>query len=141
MKRVYVFAVMLAALLVSVSAHAEVREFTRLSLNVPDGWTASESDETVTLIRSGNTASMTVTIAPLEGHALKEYADAFVEALKGRNLEAKGNSYIFDMTNEHGVGSKGILSGDDENFCLLVMTGIEAAGGEFSAIIDSLTQK
>ena len=72
---------------------------------------------------------------------MKELADAFVEALKGKNLKAEGDGYTFEFDNGNGVTSRGVLNGDKDHYALVVITGLENAPDEVMAIVNSIQEK
>ena len=93
------------------------------------------------IVKNDNTAAASITVDATEGTPLKEIADAFVEALGGKNLQAVEDGYQFNFTNQNGVDSVAFLSGDNKNYALIVVTGLENAPDEISAMINSLTEK
>lgn len=125
----------------AAASFAGVQDFGKFTVDVPEGWTASQDGETVAIVKKDNTASMSITVDSTDGSSLKELADAFVEALGGRNLQVSDGTYQFEMTNANGVDSKAVLSGDDKNYALFVMTGIENAREDMSKILDSVKEK
>ena len=125
----------------AAAAFAGVQDFGKFTVDVPAGWTATPDEETVGIVKNDNTASISITVDSTEGEAVKDIAEAFVEALNGRNLKAEGDSYSFEMTNANGVDSKAFLSGDDKHYALVVVTGLENAPDDVSQIINSLTEK
>ena len=139
MKRLLVALTLVA--LFAVAAFAGVQDFGRFTIDVPDGWTATKDGETVGIVKDDNTASASITVDSTDGSSLKEIAEAFVEALGGKNLAADGDTFTFEFTNANGVESKAVVSGDDKDYCLIVMTGIENAPDDFSAMLESLTEK
>ena len=139
MKRLVLAAVL--ALALTTAAFAGVQDFGNFTVDVPAGWTAEQDGETVGIVKNDNTASMSITVDATEGATIKELADAFVDALNGRNLKADGGNYTFEMTNANGVDSKAFLSGEGGKYALIVVTGLENAPDEISAIINSLQEK
>ena len=139
MKR-FLTVIAMVALFASAS-FAGVQDFGKFTVDVPEGWTATQDGETVGIVKNDNTASASITVDVTEGATLKEIADALVEALKGENLQETNGSYQFSFTNQNGVGSTAFLSGDDKNYALIVVTGLENAPEEISGMIDSLTEK
>ena len=130
-----------AVVLTAAVAFGAVQDFGSFTVDVPAGWTATQDGETVGIVKDDNTASMSISYDTLDGASLKEIADAFVEALNGKGLAQDGGAYTFTMTNANGVESKCFLMGDDEHYALTVVTGLENAPEEISAIMDSLTEK
>ena len=140
MKRLAVLAAVVAVFSAAM-AFAGVQDFGKFTVDVPAGWTAEQDGETIGIVKNDNTASMSISYDSLDGASLKEAADAFVEALNGKGLAQDGDVYTFTMTNANGVESKCFLSGDNKNYCLMVVTGAENAPDEVSAIMNSLTEK
>ena len=140
MKRLLIAAVL--ALVFAAASFGAVQDFGRFTLDVPAGWTAEKDAETVGLVKDDNTASLSISVADLDGMTLKDAAEAFVKELNGTNLaqDADGD-YTFEMTNANGVKSNVLLTGDDKEYCLFVMTGAETAGDEIAAIMGSLQEK
>ena len=139
MKRLFTAAALVA--LFAAAAFAGVQDFGKFTVDVPEGWTATADGETVGIVKNDNTASASITVSETEGSSLKEIADAFVQALGGKNLAADNGAYTFEFTNQNGVDSKAVLSGDDKNYALIIMTGVENAPDDFGKIINSLTEK
>ena len=79
---------LLTVLLVFVAAcaFAGVQDFGKFTIDVPAGWTATPDGETVGFVKNDETASMSITVDTTDGASAKEIADAFVEALNGKNL-------------------------------------------------------
>ena len=133
-----IFAVILSA----AGAVGVVQQFRNFSVDVPEGWTANQEGLTVILIKTDNTASMSITVDSPEGMNRKALAEAFVKELNGKNLERDPDGdYTFEMVNANGVTSQALLTGDDDVYCLFVMTGIENARDDMSAILGSLKTK
>ena len=129
----------LALTLVAVFAGASfagVQDFGKFTIDVAEGWTAEQDGETVGIVKNDNSASMSISV-----DSLKEIADEFVKALNGRNLTFADGTYRFEMTNANGVDSKAVLSGDDKNYALFVITGAENAPDEISKMLDSVVEK
>jgi len=139
MKRLLIALTLVAVF--AAASFAGVQDFGKFTVDVPEGWTATQNGETVAIVKKDNTASMSITVDSTDGSSLKELADAFVEALGGRNLQVSDGTYQFEMTNANGVDSKAVLSGDDKNYALFVMTGIENAREDMSKILDSVKEK
>ena len=140
MRRLAVLAVVFAVFSAAM-AFAGVQDFGNFTVDVPEGWTATQDGETVGIVKNDNTASVSISYDSLDGASLKEIADAFVEALNGKGLKDEGGTYSFSMTNANGVESKCYLSGDDKNYALIVVTGGENAPDDVMAMMDSLKEK
>ena len=142
MKKTTALLAAIAALAASaVMAFGAVQDFGAFTIDVPAGWTAERDGETVAFTKNDNTASMSITYDTTDGASIKEIADAFVDALKGKGLKKDGDGYTFTMTNENGVESKCFIAGDNKNYALIVVTGGENAPDDVAAMMDSLTEK
>ena len=140
MKRTVILAAVLG-LVLSAAAFGAVQDFGAFTIDVPAGWTAAKDGETVGITKNDNSAAVSITYDGTDGMSIKELADAFVENLKGKDLKEDDGTYTFTFVNASGVESTCVLSGDDKNFVLVVMTGIESAAEEINAMVGSLTQK
>ena len=132
-------------LVLNFCAYAEIREFKRFSLDVPEGWICTEypDADTVALIANDKTSSMSITITPTGGAGLREIAGAYMKELKATDSELNSDgSYIFQFNNGNGL-SHGILRGFDNGdyYMLVVLTGINNDDDPFSKILSSLEIK
>ncbi len=77
MKRLLTFAAVLALILSSAAfgSAGEVHDFGRFTLEVPKGWTASQTGDTGVVTRDDNMAQVTVMITNAEGNSLKDIAE------------------------------------------------------------------
>ena len=125
----------------AAASFAGVQDFGKFTIDVPEGWTAEQDGETVGIVKNDNSAAMSISVDSLDGASLKECADEFVKALNGKNLQLADGTYTFDFTNANGVLSKAVLSGDDKNYALFVITGAENAPDEISKMLDSVVEK
>ena len=140
MKRI--LALVAVLVFVATAAFGAVQAFSKFSLDVPAGWSASEQDETVTLIADDQTASLTISIASTEGKSLEVVANGLSEAFKGTKPEVDADGdYTFTFDNGNGVTSHALITGADDMFCAFVMTGVENKGDEIQAILGSLKLK
>ena len=139
MKRLAAAAVV--AVLAATAAFGAVQDFGAFTIDVPAGWTAERDGETVVFMKNDNTASMSITYDTTDGASLKDIADEYVEALKGKGLTKEGDGYKFTMTNANGVESKCYIAGDEKNYALFVVTGGENAPDDVAAMMDSLEEK
>ncbi|MBQ7594993.1 MAG: hypothetical protein IJU48_11680 [Synergistaceae bacterium] len=125
----------------ATAAFAEVKDFGPYTIDVPAGWTAEQDGETVGFVKNDNSASMSISYDTTDGATLKEIADAFVEALKGKNLKETELGYNFQMTNDSGVESDCLVIGDKDHYALIVVTGGENAEAEVMGMIASIEEK
>lgn len=146
MKRSLALAAVLALVLVSAS-FAEVKEFAKFSINVADGWTASDNQGTAVITKNDNSAQLTISIADAGGATAAQLAEAFVEEFKKSFLSVSApvadadGDYSWEMTTPAGATSKAALSVDGSDFILIVITNAEAAPADISAMLGSIQQK
>ena len=140
MKRIFGLAVVFAALFAAAAFGAQ---FGRLSVEVPAGWTATQEDSTVGIVKNDNSASMSITLASKDGASLEELAAAYAQQLNGsapqKMTEGKfAGDYVFEFTNANGIKCEGLVSGDDTDYILIVVAGADNAQAELEAIMDSI---
>ena len=146
MKRSLALAAVLA-LTLTAAAFAGVQDFSRLTIDVAAGWTASEQQGTVVIKKNDNSAQLTISIAETGGATKTQLAEAFVAEFKKTFADVTApeadsdGDYSWDMKTENGAESHAMLSAEGGEFMLLVMTNINAAPDDFSAMLDSIKQK
>ncbi len=145
MKRCLVLVLALAMALTACSAFAEVKDFQFFKVDVPAGWTATETSQeagvsSVAITKEG-VAALTVGVAPTGGASLVDIATALSGALNGTKPEAddKGNQ-VFTCNDGNTVV---IVNANEESQMWISMsiTGIDKAEDEMSAIMDSIEFK
>ena len=138
MKRIIFLALIILALSASLS-YGEVQEFTKFTMDIPEGWTAKEDGQTVSVTKNDETALVSVTIGPLKILTLEQVAEAFRENLGGTKLEKdKDGSYKFSFNDGN---ARTLLSQTGEEYIFFVMDGINTAGDEIISILSSLKDK
>ena len=139
MKRLALSALVLA--LTAACAFGGVQDFGRFTIDVPAGWTATQDDSTVGIVKNDNTASLSITIDSTEGTPLKDIAEEFSKAFSGTKPEADSDGdYSFEF-NQNGVNSHCIITSEEGEYALLVMTGVENAPDDMQAILGSFKMK
>lgn len=127
---------LMLVLVFSISAFAGVQKFDKLSINVPDGWSASQDGSTVTVLANDKSAALTFTIEDNDGTPIKDLADAFAKQFKATEPEVdEDDTYYFTFKNPSDVDCNVILYGDDDEYLMLVMIGEHP---DMEGIIDSL---
>ncbi|MBQ4431758.1 MAG: hypothetical protein II877_09655 [Synergistaceae bacterium] len=144
MKRTIVLAALVA---LAITATAFAQDFGAFTMDIPAGWSASVNGPTGIAIKDDKSASLSVTIMPAQGNSAKTFADAFAEEFKGSfavvttpEADADG-SYSWTMTSAEGVTSTAMLGVEDDKCKLIVITGLEAAGGEIADMLQSIKEK
>ena len=144
MKRLMALAAVLA-LVLSTAAFAQ--DFGKFSMNVADGWTATEEAPTVIVTKNDKTSSFSVTIMPAEGNTAETFANAFVEEFKksfatvGTPEKDAEGGYSWDMTAADGVQSKAMLAVENGSCKLVVMTNLEAGAEDIGNMLESIVEK
>ena len=126
-------------LVLAGSAWADVEEFRYFSLDVPDGWTATEEGAAVTVMKDDKSGSLSITADDPQGQTIAELAAKFSAELKGTEPEHDDEgSYTFSFNN--GI-SQAAIDGTEDLYLLIIGTGIEQNGEVISEILDSLEMK
>lgn len=129
----------LVTLIFSASAFATVQDFKDFTLDVPDGWTATQDGATVIVIANDKSASVSLTVDKKNGVEAKDLAAAFAKQLNGSEPVLEDEVYHFTFkNNDSGVESRAILETDDEKYLLTVITGDNP---EITSIVESMEQK
>ncbi len=139
----------LAVLLVAVlatAAFAGVQDFGKFTVDVADGWTATQNGPTAVITKNDNTAALSITVSPAEApiaDLAKAFAAEFSKSfatVSTPEADSDGD-YSWDMVNAAGVNTHAMLHVEDGDYILITMTGVEAAGDEISAMLGSVKDK
>ena len=139
MKRLFMALTLVA--IFAAASFAGVQDFGKFTIDVPEGWTAEQDGETVGIVKNDNSAAVSISVDTLDGDSLKDFADAFVKELNGKDLQFEDGAYKFVFSNANGVESKAVLSCDDKNYALFVITGAENAPDDIVKMMDSIVEK
>lgn len=139
MKRLAVLSV-LVVLFTAACAFGAVQDFGKFTLDVPEGWSASQDGSTAVITKNDNSAVISMTLESTGGASLEELAAAFAKELNASDPKPTGDGdYTFTFKNQHGVDSNCLLSGGGGMYILIVMTGDDVAG--MTAIRDTFALK
>lgn len=138
MKRLCALIFVLA--LTAGTAAAEVKEFSKLSINIPEGWSAEEIAGTVAVIKNDKTASLTVSVEQFEnGRSLLDTARIYSQGFKGTAPKRADNgSYTFTFNNGN---SQAVITSRVTSYVLVTTTGLVNAPQELYSMIASLNFK
>ena len=140
-------AVLAAVLALVIASAAFAYDFGAFTMDVASGWSASVNGPTGIVMKDDKTASLSVTITPAEGNTAKTLAEAFAAEFgksfaKVSTPEADSDgSYSWEMTTAEGVVSNAMLAVEDGKCKLVVMTGLDTAGGEMAAMLETIKEK
>ena len=94
-------------------AFAERQEFSYVSVDVPDGWTAVEQEEGILIGADDRSAAITLSVYELEeGQTVKDVAEQAAATFGGQATEEDGGYYI-EFTTQQGVEGIAFISGED----------------------------
>ena len=138
MKRICALLFVLA--IAAGTASAEVKQFSKLSINIAEGWSAEEIAGTVAAIKDDKTASLTISVEPFEdGHNLTEMAQIYSQSFKGTAPKPEPNgSYTFTFNNGN---SQAVITSRVTSYVLVTLTGLMNAPADFNDMIKSMTFK
>ncbi len=148
MKRSLALAAVLAVVF-SAAAFAGVQDFGKFTINVPDGWTAANQQGTAVITKNDNAAQFTLSIEDAGGMTKAQLAEAFAAEFKksGAYTEIstpeadKDGDFSWDMKTQAGAESHAMLTVEEGKFILMVMTNVQNAPDDFTAMLDSIKQK
>lgn len=123
----------------SGTASAEIEEFKYFSLNVPEGWTAVESGDFVSVNADDKSGSLSITSGNPRGSSIAELAQSFSHEMNGTKpvSDDEGN-YTFELNN--GI-SQAVIIGDEDFYMFIVGTGFVSNGDVLGEILESLEMK
>lgn len=107
----------------AVNGAAGVMEFSKLRIEVPEGWTAKEEDKALSLFAPGNAAAVSVVWDDAEGFTAKDLARAMSAQLKGTTPVPDEGGYSFTFKNKSGVESKSFLFVGGKEYVVLTVAG------------------
>jgi hypothetical protein len=122
-KKAIVLLSMILVLAFSSTVFAAKMTFTKFSVEVPNGWSASEDGSVVALIAPKNVAALSIAVDNAEGASAKDLAGAMSAQLKGTKPKKDGDGYEFTFKNQNGVSSKSILYVSGKEFIMFTITG------------------
>lgn len=130
---------MLLLALSASAVHAQVREFDKLSIDVPEGWNAQQVDTTVVIVKDDKTAALTISIEPLNGHTLSEIARDYSASFKGtqpKSNQAGVYTFTFNDGNTQAVVYSAITS-----YILTTITGTPEGQKTIAEMVSTMKLK
>ena len=126
-------------LLLCGTAFAAVQDFPKFKIDVPSDWTASQQGPTVILVANDKSASISITVGPMEGASIEDLAKAFSKELKGSAPTATDGGFEFTFTSG-AVPSQAFIADnpDTKEYVLVAVTGENPKVGD---ILNSLQDK
>jgi hypothetical protein len=136
MKRCFLSLFLVIAM--ATAAAAGTVAFSKIKVDVPDGWTASEEDKTIALYAPKNVAAISIVWDDTGGFSGKELAKAMSAELKGTAPVSEDGGYSFTFKNKNGVSSKSILMADGKEYMMLTITGEHP---QLARVLNSIKEK
>ena len=136
-----------AVVLSAAMAFGAVQDFGKFTLNVASGWTAKTEGPSAIITKDDNTATLTITVDSAGGASAKDLAVAFAEECKksypkvGTPEVDEDGDYTWVMTNANGVDNHALLRVDDGDYMFITMAGLDTAGEDIAAMLDSVQDK
>lgn len=126
-------------LLLCGTAFGAVQDFPKFKIDVPSDWTASQQGPTVILLANDKSASISITVAPMEGVSLEDLAKAFSKEFNGSAPTATDGGFGFTFT-AGAVPSHAFIADnpDTKEYVLVAVTG---ENPKVEEILNSLQDK
>ena len=117
---------LILSLMLIPQAYAELKKFDRVSVNVPNDWSAEQKDESVILKSSNAEAFVEIFIAKLNDELLSDVVEKLYIEREGVDLEQDDDGdYSFSFKNSSGSESIALITGTDDYYLLVSMAGFE----------------
>ena len=129
--------------LFATMAFAGVQSFGEFSVDVADGWTATQNGPTAVIVKDDKTASLSITVASTQGYSLDDLAAAFAEEFKktfasvGTPEKDADGDYTFSAVTPNGVETRFLLAEDDGEYLMFAITGED---DDISTMISSIQE-
>ena len=120
------FACVMISLLLISQAYAELQKFDRVSVNVPNAWNAEQKENTIILKSNSSEASMEISFAKIGDEELSDVVEKLYIEREGVDLEQDDDGdYSFSFKDSSGAESIALITGTDNYYLLVSMTGFE----------------
>lgn len=114
-------------LAMATASFANVQSFTHFSVDVPQGWQATEDGEVVSLLAPGNAAAVSIAVDSAEGMNTENLAKTMATQLKGSSpVAVDAGGFAFAFKNQSGVESKSTVFVNNNKFVMITVTGSHA---------------
>lgn len=131
------FAVALA-LVCAGTVSAEIKTFSKMSVDVPSGWTAQEDGSVVALIAPDKSAAISIAMDSTQGMSGLDLAKVMSTHLNGSDPKADDGGFTFTFKNSQGVESTSILYAEGGEYVMFTITGKHP---QIPGILDSIKEK
>ena len=121
-------------------ACAGMQSFGNFRVNVPSGWSGELQGSTLVIKSDNGNSSVAVAFAQSGGASLSDIVERLYAQMGGDNLQQdEDGDYVFSFTNRAGAESIALITGDEEYYLVVSITGYDdSIEDELDTIIDSL---
>ena len=123
------------------SACANVQTFDHFSVDVPVGWDADLQDSTLIIKSRSTDASITVAFNQMDNEDFTDIVERLYLQMDGTDLEQdEDGDYSFNFRNLAGVDSVALITGAEEYYLVLSITGFddESVQKDLEQILDTI---
>ena len=123
------------------SAYANVQTFDHFSVDVPVGWDADLQDSTLIIKSRSTDASITVAFNQMDNEDFTDIVERLYLQMDGTDLEQdEDGDYSFNFRNLAGVDSVALITGAEEYYLVLSITGFddESVQKDLEQILDTI---
>ena len=136
-----IFLCTLIILALAGQVHAGTQRFGNYVVNVPSGWTGELQGQTL-IVKSDNVnASVAVAFAQMGEASFTDIVERLYVQMNGEDLQQdEDGDYMFTFKNLAGGESLALITGEDDYYLVLSITGYDIDGVEddLNTIMDSL---
>jgi len=115
---------MYLVLSMAAASFANVQSFKHFSVDVPQGWEASEDGEVVSMLAPGHAAAVSIAVDSAEGMTTENLTKEMAAQLKGSSpVAVDAGGYAFTFKNQSGVESKSTVFVNNNQYVMITVTG------------------
>ena len=129
----------LMVMMIPACSCADIEEFRNFSLNIPDGWTANEAGDVVSVNADDKSGSLTIISGNPKGESIADIAVRFSREVKGTEpVSDDEGDYTFEYNN--GISHVSV-TGDEDFYMMITASGFVSNAETLSEILDSLEMR
>ena len=123
-RKIFLYMIVILVMAMVSQASAKIQKFEHFSVNVPTGWSAELQGQTLLVKSKRMNASVAVAFAETGGASLSDIAERLYTQMEGEDIERDSDGdYTFTFTNLAGGRSFAIITGTEEYYLVLSVTG------------------
>lgn len=130
-----------AALILGLTcpAFAEVKSFSRVTVDVPSGWSSMEQEGTIMVVDPSGENALVIHADDIDGVEIEEIAKHFAKEMDGGPVKKSDNGYVFTNTDEDGEESMTHITQRGDEYFSITLVGKESP--EMNAVIETVKSK